>query len=101
MIKKIVSKLLVLSTVLAVFLPTVANAEQMTFGQVLDDLSKAQAELNANNQQIKNNENKKNNDTATISSLKNQISFKKKLLHQTMKLKKKESKLKALLLTYK
>jgi len=51
-------KFLLLISVMTVLLPITVNAEELTYGQVLDDLAKAQAELRKNNQAIQNNENK-------------------------------------------
>lgn len=73
MMKRIISKTLLFSLIISLFVPSVVNAEQMRFGQVLDDLEKAQAELNANNQSINNKKNQVNNDNATIRSLKSEI----------------------------
>ena len=40
-------KFLLLISVMTVLLPITVNAEELTYGQVLDDLAKAQAELRA------------------------------------------------------
>ena len=83
-IGKVISLLLVLSIISILIIPFTANAaNQMTYGQVLDDLSKAQAELDKNNQAINNNKNQKNRDSATIKSLENDI---QKMSEETTKL---------------
>ncbi len=68
-------KLYSLFLFIAIFaiLPTNVLAEELTFGKVQDDLTKAQNELNANNQAIQNKEDQIDVNNATINSLKNQI----------------------------
>lgn len=60
--------------ILSIFVPFYnVHAEKMTYGQVLDDLAKAQKELKENNQSINNKENQIKTDTQTIKNLKNEI----------------------------
>ena len=62
-IGRVISSLLIISLIV---LPVTVKAETMTYGQVLDDLSKAQAELDKNNSAINNKRNQKSQDNATI-----------------------------------
>jgi len=73
MIKKIISSSFIIVLIVAMILPTVVFAEEVTFGQFQDDLAKAQKELNANNQSINNSQNQINADNATIKKLKSEI----------------------------
>lgn len=79
-IGRILSSLLIISLII---IPVTVKAETMTYGQVLDDLSKAQAQLDKNNQAINNTKNQKNRDNATITSLQNDI---RKMSEETTKL---------------
>ena len=72
MMKKI-SRFLLIILIIPLIIPINANAERMTFGQVLDDLSKAQADLNNNNNSINNKKNQVTLDSSTIKRLKNEI----------------------------
>lgn len=74
MMRKVGYRFFLLVSVMTVLLPMTVSAEELTYGQVLDDLAKAQAELKKNNQAIQNNENKIDENNATIKSLNNQIS---------------------------
>lgn len=60
MIKKFFTLLLIA----IIFVPTIVTAQELTFGQFLDDLAQAKKELNDNNQSINNTENEidENND---------------------------------------
>lgn len=53
--------------------PIKAYAEEITFGQMLDDLEKAQKELDRNQQSIDNDKNEIINKNETIKKLKNEI----------------------------
>lgn len=59
--------------ILSLCLPVSVLAEELTFGQVLDDLAKAQKELDANNKEISDKENQIIQNDKTIKSLKSQI----------------------------
>ena len=61
-------------SVFIIFTPVVAYADGQTFGEMLDDLAQAEAELEANNNAIENNENQIDENNATIQSLRNEIS---------------------------
>ncbi|MCI8588344.1 MAG: peptidoglycan DD-metalloendopeptidase family protein [Bacilli bacterium] len=74
MMKSLKYKVLLITSLMFVILPITVQAEELTFGKVLDDLAKAKAELNKNNQAINNSENKIDENNATIKSLNNQIS---------------------------
>ena len=73
MMKKIFKRCVELSLIIYLVLPLGVNAEVTTYGQILDDLSNAQAELNKNQQSINNSKNQMYKDNATISSLKQEI----------------------------
>lgn len=60
-------------SVFIIFTPVVAYADGQTFGEMLDDLAQAEAELEANNNAIQNNENQIDENNATIQSLRNEI----------------------------
>ena len=70
MMKKLVSIVLILYLVLPI---NVKAAQITTFGQVLDDLTKAENELKQNQQSINNNKNQLNSDNAKINSLYDEI----------------------------
>ena len=72
MMKKL-RKILVFALIIPLIIPINANAEQMRFGQVLDDLSKAEADLNENNKSINNKKNQVSLDSSTINRLKKEI----------------------------
>lgn len=55
------------------FIPKIVLAEEVTYGSILDELARAEKELNNNNSSIKNQEGQINNNNATIQSLKKQI----------------------------
>ena len=71
--KKIISKILLLSLVLSLFSPLTVNAEQMTFGQILDDLTKAENDYNKNKESISNQQYQISSDNKTINNLKDEI----------------------------
>lgn len=70
MMKRLVSIVLILYLVLPI---NVKAAQITTFGQVLDDLTKAENELKQNQQSINNNKNQLNSDNAKINSLYDEI----------------------------
>ncbi len=73
MMKKFLLKTLVILSTISILFPTTVKAEEVTFGQLQDDLAKAQKELDKNNQSINNNENQIDKNNSTITSLNNQI----------------------------
>jgi len=73
MIKKLIIKGITFLLIFSIILPINVFAEELTFGQLQDDLAKAQKELNANNQSINNNKNQINQNNSTINSLNNKI----------------------------
>ena len=72
MMKK-VKKIIALFLIIYLILPIGANAETLTYGQVLDDLYNAQKELKKNNQSINDSKNQMNADSSTIRKLKKEI----------------------------
>lgn len=72
MMKKI-QNILTFILLISILLPMNVFAEQVTFGQLQDDLAKAQKELDANNQSINNSENQIDKNNATINNLNSQI----------------------------
>lgn len=71
--KKNFYRLFSLFSILLLLIPIVVNGENLTFGQIQEDLAKAQAELDANNAAINNKENQIDYNNSTITSLRNQI----------------------------
>lgn len=65
-------KFLIVLTLL-LLLPIPTNAQELTYGQLQDDLAKAQKELDANKNAINNQNNAKNKTNATINSIKNEL----------------------------
>lgn len=72
MMKKVLNICTIL-IVISLFLPYSVLAEDLTYGKILDDLAKAQKELNANKNEITNKENQIIQNNKTIQSLKKQI----------------------------
>ncbi len=73
MMKKIFKRSIEFVLIIYLVLPVGVNAAVITYGQILDDLANAQAELNRNQQSINNNKNQMNIDNASIRSLKQEI----------------------------
>lgn len=73
MMKKIFKRSIEFVLIIYLVLPVGVNAAVITYGQILDDLANAQAELNKNQQSINNNKNQMNRDNASIRSLKQEI----------------------------
>lgn len=73
MMKKIISRSATLLITISLILPMSVFAEEVTFGQVLDDLAKAEKELKENQQSINNKENQIDENNSTIKNLKKQI----------------------------
>lgn len=69
MMKKIFKRSIECFLIIYLVLPFGVNAEVITYGQVLDDLTKAEAELKQNQQSISSGKNQINVDNATIKSL--------------------------------
>ena len=70
---KILKRSIEFVLIIYLVLPIGVNAEVTTYGQILDDLSKAEAELNKNQQSIKDSKNKMYKDNASINSLNQEI----------------------------
>lgn len=70
---KRVLRIITLSLILSLFSPISVFAEETRFGQMLDDLEKAQKELSNNQKSINNTKGQINSDNATIKKLKNDI----------------------------
>ena len=70
---KIVKTLMIVSMAYFILPITTVNAEQTTYGQVLDDLSKAEAELSKNQSSIQSGKNQIATDNKTINNLKDEI----------------------------
>lgn len=66
-------KIIVIMIIGIMLVPKIALAEEVTYGSILDELARAQKELNNNNSSIKNQEGQIDNNNATIRSLKQQI----------------------------
>lgn len=62
-----------LFTILFVMVPSTVFAEQVTYGQILDELASAQKELDKNNQSIGNNQSQINKNNTTIKNLESEI----------------------------
>lgn len=73
MMKRYILKTITFLLIFSIILPVNVFAEELTFGQLQDDLAKAQKELNANNQSINNNKNQIDENNTTIKSLNEQI----------------------------
>lgn len=73
MMKKIFKRSIEFILIIYLVLPVGVNAEVTTFGQVLDDLSKAEEELRKNQQSINYNKNQIYRDNASIRSLQQEI----------------------------
>ena len=73
MMKKSLLKALIILSAISILFPTTVKAENITFGQLQDDLAKAQKELDKNNQSINNSENQIDKNNSTITSLNKQI----------------------------
>jgi len=73
MMKKRLLNTFAIILTLSILFPTKVLAEEVTFGQLQDDLAKAQKELDKNNQSINNSENQIDKNNSTITSLNNQI----------------------------
>lgn len=71
--KKTISKILLLSLVISLFSPLTVYAEQMTYGQILDDLTKAKKEYDDNKQSINNQQSQISSDNRSINNLKDEI----------------------------
>ena len=71
MMKKSLSITLIICIMLLV--PTKVLAEEVTYGQILDDLAKAQKQLDANNNSINNSQNQIVENNSTVKSLKSEI----------------------------
>ena len=68
-IKRIISLILIVY----LLIPITAKAEVTTYGQILDDLYSAEAQLRKNQQSISDNKNQMYNDNARITKLKQEI----------------------------
>ncbi len=66
-------KISILLIVLSLCFPYSVFAEELTFGQVLDDLTKAQKELEKNNQSVENVQGQIQKDNETIKNLESEI----------------------------
>ncbi len=70
---KRISHILVIFAFIVLIIPTNVLAEQLTYGQILDDLAKAQKELEKNNQSVGNAQGQVQKDNETIKNLKSEI----------------------------
>ncbi len=66
-------KIFIILCCIIMIIPLPIFAEELTFGQVLDDLTKAQQDFNKNQQQIDEHKGQINKDNETIKSLKSEI----------------------------
>lgn len=73
MMKKLFSKFLLLLIIISIILPSTVNAADLTYGQVLDDLTNAKKELNKNNQLISDKNNQIVQNNSTIKNLKSEV----------------------------
>lgn len=73
MMKKLFSKFLLLLIIISIILPSTVNAADLTYGQVLDDLTNAKKELNKNNQLISDKNNQIIQNNSTIKNLKSEV----------------------------
>lgn len=73
MIKRRILNIITVVSILAMLVPNSVLAEDLTFGQIQDDLAKAQKELDANNQSINDKTQQIIENNSTIKSLRNQI----------------------------
>ena len=69
---KILKRLLII-LIISLILPINVSAEQQTYGDLLDDLAKAQKELDENNESLDNTQDQIQEDNQTIKNLKNEI----------------------------
>lgn len=70
--KKLV-KFLSIICIFTLVIPITVQAETLTYGQVLDELARAQKELNENNQSIDNTNSQINQNSATVKNLQSEI----------------------------
>ncbi len=73
MMKRVIVGALSFLLAIPMMIPITVNAADLTYGQILDDLAKAEKELEENNQSITNTEGEIKNDNAKIKSLQNEI----------------------------
>lgn len=62
-----------LVAIICLIIPSPVFAEQVTYGEILDELAAAQRELDKNNQSIGNSQNQINKDSAAIKNLESEI----------------------------
>lgn len=73
MMKKVFIRSLIIVLTLVLIFPLDVNAAVSTYGQMLDDLAKAEKELKENQQSISNNKNQISQDNKSINALKQEI----------------------------